>query len=237
MSDTAELQLDRAEFGEQHVTACGGCATPLATEYFEADGVAVCRGCSEGLRAVGTQGSSASRALRAIVAGLGAAVAGSFLYYAILALSGYEFGLIAIVVGMGVGKAVNWGSYGRGGWRYQTIAIALTYVSIVGSYVPLIFEEVGKQPVTAEASADGTEASAGAPAAPEAVDTPPTLAGALAAIVVFAGLVLAIPFLAGAENIIGIIIIGIGLYEAWKFNRKAQVNITGPHAIAAPQAV
>ena len=52
-----------------------------------------------------------------------------------------------------------------------------------------------------------------------------------------ASLVLAIPFLAGAENIIGLIIIGIGLYEAWKFNRKPQISITGPHAIAAVQAV
>ena len=35
----------------------------------------------------------------------------------------------------------------------------------------------------------------------------------------------------------GLIIIGIGLYEAWKFNRKGQVTITGPHAIAAAQTV
>lgn len=62
-----------------------------------------------------------------------------------------------------------------------------------------------------------------------------TAAGALAALVIFTGLVLALPFLAGVENVIGLIIIGIGLYEAWKFNRKPQLTITGPHAIAAVQ--
>ena len=127
------------------------------TEYYEANGVTVCRGCSESLRAVGTAGTSLTRALRAIGAGLGAALAGSILYYAILAISGYEFGLIAIIVAMAVGKAVNWGLYGRGGWRYQTMAIVLTYVAIVSSYVPLIFAEVGKQPVAAEASAQTGE--------------------------------------------------------------------------------
>ena len=54
---------------------------------------------------------------------------------------------------MAVGKAVNWGAYGRGGWRYQTMAIALTYVAIVSSYVPLIVSRDREQPVAAEASA------------------------------------------------------------------------------------
>jgi hypothetical protein len=35
----------------------------------------------------------------------------------------------------------------------------------------------------------------------------------------FAAAVLARPLLAGAENVVGLIIIGIGLYEAWKINR------------------
>lgn len=237
MSETPDLQLDRAEFDGQHATACGACAAPLTTEYFEANGVTVCRSCSEQMRAIGTAGNSASRALRAFGAGLAAAIAGAVLYYAILALTGYEFGLIAIVVGMAVGKAVNWGAYGRGGWRYQTMAIALTYVAIVSSYVPLIFAEAGEEVAATETAAP---AEAGAkPTDTEAAvnDGPVTGSGALIALVMFTGLVLAIPFLAGAQNIIGLIIIGIGLYEAWKFNRKPHVSITGPHAIATPQAV
>jgi hypothetical protein len=236
VSETPDLQLDRAEFDGQHATTCGACAVPLTTEYFEANGTTVCRSCCEQVRAIGTAGSSATRALRAFGAGVGAAVAGSILYYAILALTGYEFGLIAIVVGMAVGKAVNWGAYGRGGWRYQTMAIALTYVAIVSSYVPLIFAEAGKE-VSATATAASAEAGAQPAETQSAADQPPTASGALIAIVMLTGLVLAIPFLGGAQNIIGLIIIGIGLYEAWKFNRKPQISITGPHAIAAVQAV
>ena len=237
MSDTAELQLDRAEFDAAHETTCGMCAKPLTTEYHEANGTTVCAACCEELRALGTEGNSMTRGVRALGAGAAAALAGSILYYAILALSGYEFGLIAIVVGMAVGKAVNWGAHGRGGWRYQAMAMALTYLAIVSSYVPLLIAEIGKQPVAVEASATAGETAAPAQQIGAAEEAPPTAAAAIVGIAVLVGFVLAIPFLAGIENIMGLIIIGIGLYEAWKFNRKGQVTITGPHAIAAVQTV
>ena len=235
MSDTAELQLDRAEFEGTHAATCGGCAKALTTEYYEANGTIVCADCCQTLQAVGTAGNSLTRGIRAFGAGAAAALAGSILYYAILAISGYEFGLIAIVVGMAVGKAVNWGARGRGGWRYQTMAMALTYLAIVSSYVPLIVSEIRKHPAGVEASAKPGETATPAAQEQAADEAPPTAKGALAAIAILIGLVLALPFLAGVENIMGVIIIGIGLYEAWKFNRKGQVNITGPHAIAAAQ--
>ena len=40
------------------------------------------------------------------------------------------------------------------------------------------------------------------------------------------GLAFAAPFMGGASNIMGIIIIGIGLYEAWKTNRR--MPLSGP---------
>jgi hypothetical protein len=45
-----------------------------------------------------------------------------------------------------------------------------------------------------------------------------------------------LPFLAGAQNIMGIVIIGIGLYEAWKINKRRIVSVTGPHAIGTQVA-
>jgi hypothetical protein len=236
VSGTADLQLDRAEFEGPHATSCSACGKTLTTEYYEANGTIVCAECCAVLRAVGTTGTSLTRAIRAFGAGAAAALAGSILYYAILAISGYEFGLIAIVVGMAVGKAVNWGAHGRGGWRYQTMAIALTYLSIVSSYVPLIISEVRKQPAAVEASSKPGETAATAAQQPAADEAPLTATGAIAAIAVLVGFVLALPFLSGIQNIMGVIIIGIGLYEAWKFNRKGQLTITGPHAIAAVQS-
>ena len=64
----------------------------------------------------------------------------------------------------------------------------------------------------------------------------PSLLAAGVALVIAVVLILAIacaaPFLAGFENVIGIVIIGIGLYEAWKLNRRTILTITGPHAIS-----
>ncbi len=41
------------------------------------------------------------------------------------------------------------------------------------------------------------------------------------------------PFLMGADSIIGLIIIAIGLYEAWKLNKRNPIVITGPFDLAA----
>jgi hypothetical protein len=43
---------------------------------------------------------------------------------------------------------------------------------------------------------------------------------------------MALPFLQGFGNIIGIIIIGIGLYEAWKLNTRLRLEVTGPYQVA-----
>ena len=39
------------------------------------------------------------------------------------------------------------------------------------------------------------------------------------------------PFFGG---IMGIVILGIALYEAWKINTRATLEITGPHPVGGP---
>lgn len=227
------LQLDRAEF-DAPASACGLCASPLRDVYFDAGGSPVCTPCAEQLQRANDRGSRFSRITRAVGAGIGAALGGAILYWAILALTGYEFGLIAIVVGYAVGRAVSWGSRGKGGWRYQTLAMALTYLAIVSAYAPLLFTEMRKGFETAKASATTTDTNA--PPQQPATDEPElTTIGAVFGLVVFIGVLCAVPFLAGIENILGIIILGFGLYEAWKLNRPVTVELSGPHAIAAVQ--
>jgi hypothetical protein len=41
-----------------------------------------------------------------------------------------------------------------------------------------------------------------------------------------------IPIFAGFSNIIGLIIIGIAVFEAWKLNRRVALTITGPFRVA-----
>jgi hypothetical protein len=231
------LQLDRAEFETAQAAACSRCGESLVGSYFQVNGTPHCATCTDLVRASLTGGSSLLRGLRALGAGLTAAVAGCLLYLAILWMTGYEFGLIAIVVGFAVGKAVSWGSNGRGGWRYQTMAMVLTYLAIVSAFIPMM---IGAASVERENAA--TEVVATAPAADQAVQSPEGQSVSIGRRIVWMLLVLAIavavPFLQGFSNILGIVIIGIGLYEAWKLNRRQVLNLTGPHAIgAAPEPI
>ena len=55
----------------------------------------------------------------------------------------------------------------------------------------------------------------------------------LTGLILMAGVLFAMPFLAGMENIIGLLIIGFGLYQAWSLNRKTVLRVSGPFRIQA----
>lgn len=237
------LQFDHAEMPQgRDLTRCTACQGDIHSAYFEIDGQVACASCA---RKAGTvEGTGPVRFLRACAFGTVAAAFGSAIYYGVRALTGYEFGLIAIVVGLAVGGAVRAGSHRRGGWLYQGLAIFLTYASIVSTYVPYIVEgmrqakEGAKPAVVAPARTDGAPAgtrAADEPAAQEATATPGALALAVG-LVILVVVAFAAPFLAGVENIMGIVIIGIGLYEAWKINRRVVQVVTGPYRVSPPAA-
>jgi len=241
VSENSDLQFDRAQFdGSGPERSCKVCNAPLIGAYYEANGHMVCERCCFQLREGAPAGSRPGRVARAAGAGAVAALGGAVLYWAILAATGYEFGLIAIVVGFAVGKAVRWGSRGRGGWAYQTLAIVLTYLAIVSGYVPMIVKEIAKDKPAAETQtvqqagvvqvADSSKSSA------PAAESAPGLGVILLALAAVLLIACAAPFLAGLQNIIGLVIIGIGVYEAWKLNRRVPLVITGPHVLSAPGA-
>ena len=239
MSDTNNLQFDQAEFQDgAPATVCGFCGQQILGSYFQVNNAIACEACRFRLQTSLDAGSGAARFLRAAGAGSAAALAGAALYYAISAMTGYEFGLISIVVGVAVGTAVRWGSYRRGGWRYQALAMALTYLAIVATYVPMIIDGIRKAPAEAVAVAGqsagvrSTEATRAAQPAAVPALKPPSFGRFLLVVALLVAFVCAAPFLAGLQNIIGLIIIGIGMYEAWKLNRRAPLIVTGPHAIA-----
>jgi len=178
---------------------CGRCQAAIADAYYEVNGHVVCAGCKTALEQSAT-GSGASRMLRATAFGLGGAIVGAGVYYAILVVTGYEIGLVAIAVGWLVGRGVQKGSDGTGGWAYQALAVGLTYLAIVSTYVPFIVNAM---------TAD--EAQAG--------------------VVALLALAAAAPFLAGFENVLGILIIGFALYQAWQMNRRVPMTINGPYAV------
>jgi len=241
-----ELQFDRVEGqgGQTPGGTCAACGQPIRDVYYEVNGRVLCERCRRAAEASWAAGSSAGRFGKAVVFGIAAAAAGSALYYGVLALTGYEFGLIAIVVGFLVGAAVKKGAAGRGGWKYQTLAMFLTYTSIVSSYVPLIVREVRtEQQSAAETPASDTAASmivfdsaspplvaADAGIESEAASGP---SNPVLVILLGIGLIYALPFLAGFENILGLLIIAIGLYEAWKLNQRVELKVVGPFKVTA----
>jgi hypothetical protein len=242
------LQFDTAEPTRESTgdVRCVSCGDALDS-YFEVNRAVACKHCKD--KAVAAFGGSHLPTLvKATALGLAAAVAGSALYYGIAVLTGYEIGLISIVVGLLVGFAVRKGSRGRGGWRYQALAIFLTYLAIASTYVPRVFSAMEEQK-TQHATATPTGAPAGSPApaagdpagtgtsapAAEAAE-PPTVGGFLVAIATLFALTLALPFLAGFDNLMGLVIIAIGLYEAWKVNRAPALSVTGPYTVGAPRA-
>ncbi|NOK18217.1 hypothetical protein [Corallococcus carmarthensis] len=213
-ADAAPLQFDRAEFTEAPpVTKCTVCQRAIQSVYFEVNQRLLCPDCREQVEAAMTGGSKSKRFLTASVFGFGAAVAGALVYW-VVSLTGYNIGLIAIVVGWMVGTAVFKGSESRGGGVYQALAVLLTYFAVAGSLAPDVYKELTTQPPA--------EVAAGTPAE-EAVE--PSAAGN----VVLAGVIsVAAPVLVGINSPMSGLIYGFALFEAWRRTKRTALNIAGP---------
>lgn len=200
---SSEIQFDRAEFSQVPERVCSSCKAQLEGEYFAINQQTYCRNCADQVRQMlAGQGSGIVRFLQAILLGTGAALLGTAVYAAIMIFADSEWALVSIAIGWFVGAAVRRGSKGRGGWRYQLLAAFLTYTAICAAYGVAIWHQT-----------EAVERSA------------QMLIG-----IIITGY--AIPFLGGAENIIGILIVGFGVWQAWKMNSPIRLEITGPHAIA-----
>jgi hypothetical protein len=198
-------------------------------------------------------GAGAHRFGRAILFGSGAALAGAAIYYAILAATGYSIGLIAILVGYIVGRAVNVGSNGKGGRKYQLLAALLTYFAMSSTYVVeglrQISEETSKNSTagvpnipgaTGVVAMDGTVETPDEKAAPDpgaglgntgqpTAEKPSPKAGSmLVGIIAIIILVLLSPILAGFSSPILLLILGFGVYKAWTMNRGINTDVSGP---------
>ncbi len=248
-----ELQFDQAEYSEPEESgppSCDSCNRELSGTYFDVNGVMTCEPCRFKLEELVT-GHGFSSFLRALACGVAGGAVGAALYYAVLAISGYEVGLLAIVVGFLVGRGVRWGCRSRGGWLYQTIAVLLTYLAIVSCYIPQIIREFWDQAQTIENTeapgqeAGTTESDPGAeqqPGQPGSADPEAEeyedygeyeefegefgVADILIAVVALIVLAVALPFLAFEP--IHLLILAFGLFEAWRQNKRLVLQIEGP---------
>lgn len=252
------MRFEQADIETEAAPAtCAFCSEPIAGSYYQVGTAIVCESCRERMRAEREAGSGLGRWTRAALFGTGAAIVGALLWYLVAELTGYEFGLIAIVIGLMVGGAVRFGARRRGGWVYQGLAMFLTYASIVSTYVPAIFEGLAEAAEAAEvetaegpsaivaasagesepvaALAEGIEAETSEVALGAEGGGEPIVGGALGTLIglgLLAVFVFAAPFLAGFENFMGWIILAIGLYEAWKLNKRETLVFEGPFRMA-----
>jgi len=192
--------------------SCAACSASIREPYYFAiNGKSFCAQCHDRLRA--SQGTPASRFFAALGWGGGAALVGAAIYYGIRAATGYELGLVAIVVGVLVGKGVVRGARGLGGGGYQFMAILLTYFAIVLTYVPEMVR------IWSEQTAHD-----------------PSGIGRFITAFMMIGLTLFSPVVVGVQAPLSLVITAIALYEAWKITRQGRLVITGPHALAAAPA-
>lgn len=194
------LQFDTAEPTAANAQAmtCAACAQSIRNVYHQAQGKVVCSSCRARMEGAGGGGY-----LKALVLGGAAGALGWTIYFAILKLAQMELALVAILVGYLIGRGVKMGSGQRGGRGYQILAVALTYLSITATYVPLLM-----------------------------ADESGTTLGLGAALVI----ALLYPFLSFTTSPIGIVILGVGLWQAWVGTRAEQIEFTGPHPVASPPA-
>jgi hypothetical protein len=191
----------------------------------------VCPGCAEQIR-TGQQAPAPVSLLRAALYGGGAALAGSLLYALVAIVLNAEIGLIAILVGYMVGKAIRHAGQGRGGRPQQILAVVLTYFAITTSYIPVYIYHAVNKPRPAVTEQQPGQAR---PAPSVAGKTAPSFGAAVLFLLLLAAVA---PFLSlgsGISGLIGLFIIFIGLQRAWRLTGRSDILIMGPYAVEPVQ--
>jgi hypothetical protein len=220
------LQFRKAETTAEK-RSCAFCRKAIDDTYYHTAGRVACPVCAKAISARQARRSGSQELACAFLYGLGAALIGSALFAVVALVAHVRLGLLAIVVGVMVGKAVVYGADGCRGLRFQILAVLLTYFSIGSSYVPLYIAAAQHH------RAANVAAASDAPVSPRAV-TPATAAGALALVLIsLTALSLAAPFLQlarGLSGLIGLVIVFVGLQQAWRYARATKILILGPYS-------
>ena len=243
--DGGELQFESVvprTDGAGTALACTLCHTPFEAEYFDVGGQQICRACSDKVAYQTATPREWSTLMRAGIAGMIAAILGALLYFAVIAISGFEVGLVSIAIGYMVGYGIRLGTRGRGGRRFQVIALVLTYWAIGLAYSTLGIKAL------IDARSEGDTAAISGPqksgaqqdAAAETDEAPMTGTQFVLALLYLLGFTFVMPVLAIASDMPGGLISGaiivFGMMQAWKMTAVPVVTVTGPYRIGEPAA-
>jgi hypothetical protein len=226
-----DLQFRRAEPVPQaepdQTVRCVVCRTPITGEYFHAQGQVVCPDCAARVEASQKAPPRISLGTAALYGGA-AAIACCIGYALVEIVTGLELGILALFVGIGIGRAVRAGSKGRGGRPQQILAVVLTYFAISVSSVPVMLYHFSKQQNQAP-KADTTQQQQIQPA-----DPPQTLS-VTSILLPLLALGLASPFLQLTGNIgsglLSLIILFFGMQRAWAITGGSEILVSGPYKL------
>jgi hypothetical protein len=226
LSPAGDLQFRKAEFtGDSR--GCALCQVPITDTFYQFGSEVVCQNCAT-QRSELQQPDGTIHFSRALLYGFGAAVAGSILFAAVSLATGYQFSLLSIVVGIMVGKAIKRATRGRGGLKYQVVAVLLTYGAITTSFIP----ELVRGAASARAERKQSDKNAPQQSQGEPRRTP-SFKGTAAAIVLLIGVGLISPVLILASDpaggLLNALIILFGLLQAWRQTRGSTALLMGPY--------
>jgi len=138
--DAREIDRDTAgsnpDLPDKVVVPCRGCRESIDTEYYSINGNAFCGRCRAAVESLTETPEDLPTLAKAALFGVGASIGGAALYFAVMAFAHLQIGIVAIVIGYLVGRAVRKGAGNRGGRRFQILAVVLTYASIALAYAP-----------------------------------------------------------------------------------------------------
>jgi len=246
MSDTFNNptpQFGTAEYtGKPGSDRCRFCQQPIAGRYYRTNDAMACPACAEKMHRELAMDTHAAY-VRALAAGIGAAVVG-LIGYALVAilLQGWVISYMSIGVGWIVGTAMMKASNGTGGRRYQITAALLTYAAVSMAAVPIwihLADERKEQRQTQQQQLrqeqrqleNGSPEQAPEPA-PRAARPQMSLADVGTWLGRLALLGLASPFLQLSDSpgwgAMGLLILFFGMRIAWKITQGRPLQIFGP---------
>lgn len=232
---------------------CANCGTSISTEYYHIAGHPVCRSCRDIVQAKFETPRGWKPFLKAGAFGLAAAIAGAIIYYAVIAIANLEIGIVAILIGYMVGYMVRKALGGKGGRRYQILALALTYWSVGLAYTPLAFKGIEEGRARATARVDSTHATADSAAPTASADTSLTrtdtakvshrsgrpvtgtqfLIALGAVLLMTVALPVVVVFGSLPSGFLSAIIILVGLRQAWRMTAAPALNVSGPYKVGS----
>jgi hypothetical protein len=243
--DSTPLQFDRVVSGslsealhDRAGAVCEACGSTIDTEYYQINGHIACATCRAHIEASAETPRGIRPLLIAGLFGLGAGVVGAIIYFAVIALLNLEIGIVAILIGYMVGYSIRKGAHGRGGRRFQVLAVALTYASIAMAYTPIAVKSA-LEPESANANVSAAVSSGPTPSTqpPEAEGSLFVALGAVFALVTV--LPVLVVFGSLPSSLISGVIIFVGLAQAWRMTGAPHVQTFGPYRVgtaASPQS-